>query len=221
MGRSNGIKILTVLRKEITAGLRHRAALASMLMFALTALACMSLALGGAALEPKILAALLWIVIFFASTVGLDRSFEDEAAAGTLATLKVYADAQSILFGKMIYSLLSLTALTIFLLPMFIILFDCPIAAPLSMLLTVALGLVGLSGAGTLIAAIAATASVKSGLFSILLFPIVLPIFLPAIALTSAAMLGGEISLTMPIAMLLYDAILIVASSILFDYIWN
>ena len=151
-----------------------------MLMFSLTALACMSLALGGAALEPKILAALLWIIIFFASTVGLDRIFEDEAASGTLATLKVYADAQSILFGKMIYALLSLTALSIFLLPTFIILFDCPIIDLPSLLLTIALGLIGLSGAGTLIAALSigalsTAASIQSGLFSILLFPIVLP----------------------------------------------
>ncbi len=217
----NGIKILTVLRKELTAGLRHRAASASMLMFALTALACMSLALGGSPLEPNVLAALLWIVIFFASTVGLDRIFEDEAASGTLTTLKVYADAQSILFGKMIYALISLSALSTFLLPTFIVLFDCPVAEPPVMLLTIVFGLIGLSGAGTLVAALSTAASVKSGLFSILLFPIVLPIFLPAINLTSAAMAGGEISLTMLIPMLLFDAILLVASSILFDYIWN
>ena len=215
------MKAFDVLRKELVAGLRHRAAAASMAMFALTALACMSLALGGATLEPKLLAALLWIVIFFASTVGIDRAFEDEAASGTLETLKVYADAQSILFGKMIYAMISLTALMLLLLPTFIILFDCPIANAMLMLLTIMLGLIGLSGAGTLIAAISSTASVKSGLFPILLFPIVLPIFLPAIALTSAAMLDGDFSLTMLMSMALYDLILIVASSILFDYLWT
>ena len=215
------IKVLDVLRKEITTGMRHRASAASMVMFALTALACMSLALGGATLEPELLAALLWIVIFFASTAGLDRTFEDEAASGTLETLRIYADAQSILFGKMLYSLISLTALMFLLLPTFIILFDCPVANPPLMLLTVMLGLMGLSGAGTLIAAISSTASVKSGLFPILLFPIVLPIFLPAIGLTAAAMLDGDFSSTMLLSMAIYDLILMVASSILFDYLWN
>ena len=214
------MKFIDVLRKELTAGLRHRAAFASMLMFCLTALACVSLAIGGAALEPKLLAALLWIIIFFASTAGLDRTFEDEAASGTLSTLRVYVDAQSILFGKMLYAFLSLTALMIFLLPLFVILFDCAIAAPLPLLATIALGLSGLSSAGTLIAAIASTASVKSGLFSILLFPVVLPIFLPAIGLTAAAFGDGDLSTTMLISMTLYDAILITAASILFDRLW-
>ena len=214
------MKLFNVLRKEITSGLRYRAAIASMMMFALTALACVSFAVGGAVLEPELLAALLWVIIFFASTAGLDRTFEDEAASGTLATLKVYADAQSILFGKMIYSSISLIALTLLLLPTFIILFDCSIANLPLMLSTILLGLIGLSGAGTLIAAISSTASVKSGLFPILLFPIVLPIFLPAIDLTTAAMIGDEFSSTMLLSMALFDAILIVAASILFDYLW-
>lgn len=192
-----------------------------MLMFSLTTLACMSFALGAAALEPKLLAALLWIIIFFASTVGIDRTFEDEAASGTLSSLRVYADAQSILFGKMIYSMLSLIAMTIFLLPMFIILFDCSIENPTLLLATLALGLIGISGAGTLIAAISTSASIKSGLFPILLFPIVLPIFLSAIVLTTAALDGSDFSSTPVISTALYDSILVVAASILFDYLWN
>ena len=214
-------RFISVLRKEILSGLRHRAAVASMLMFSLTALACVSLAIGGAALESKLLAALLWIIIFFASTAGLDRTFEDEAASGTLETLKVYADAQSVLFGKMLYSMLSLTALMIFILPTFVILFDCTVANPPLLLPTIALGLIGLSSAGTLIAALSSAASVKSGLFPILLFPIVLPIFLPAIGLTAAALTGGEFSLTTVFSMALFDAILIVAASMLFDQLWN
>lgn len=215
------MKFIDVLKKEIAIGFRHRAAFASMLMFCLTALACVSLAIGGAVLEPKLLAALLWIIIFFAATVGIDRAFEEEAAAGTLDTLRIYADAQSILFGKILYALLSLTALMIFLLPMFIILFDCSIERLLPLMLTVMLGLIGLSGAGTLIAAISSTASVKSGLFAILLFPIVLPIFLTAIGLTAATFGGSNFDSSMWIAMTLYDAILITAASILFDHLWN
>ena len=130
--RLSAYRLAKVVIKEFAVSLRQRAVFASMLMFTLTALACISLAVRGAILEPELLSALLWVILFFASTA-LDRTFDDEA----IATLKVYGDAQSVLFGKMIYSLLSMLLVSIFLLPIFIILFDCEVKAPLLFLLTI------------------------------------------------------------------------------------
>ena len=213
--RLSTYRLFSVVKKEFAVSLRQRAVFASMLMFSLTTLACISLALRGAALEPELLSALLWIIIFFASTA-LDRTFDDEA----ITTLKVYGDAQSILFGKIFYSMFSLIMVSIFLIPIFIILFDCEITEPLILIITIFLGLCGISSSGTLISAISSVASVRSGLFPILLFPIVLPLFLLAIDLTSTAFIGSEWSSSMLIAMIMYNLILIVASSILFDNLW-
>ena len=208
-------QLINVVKKEFAVSLRQRAVFASMLMFSLTALACISLAMGGAVLEPELLSAILWIIIFFASTA-IDRTFDDEA----ITTLKIYGNSQSIIFGKMIYSLLSMILVSIFLIPIFMILFDCAVAEPLILIITILLGLWGISSAGTLISAISSIASVRSGLFPILLFPIVLPLFLLAINLTSSAFLGSELSNSSMIAMSIYDLILVLASSILFDYLW-
>ena len=208
-------QLINVVKKEFSISLRQRAVFASMLMFSLTALACISLAMGGAILEPELLSAILWIIIFFASTA-IDRTFDDEA----ITTLKIYGNSQSIIFGKMIYSLLSMILVSIFLIPIFMILFDCAVSDPLILIITIFLGLWGISSAGTLISAISSIASVRSGLFPILLFPIVLPLFLLAISLTSAAFLGSELSNSSMIVMLIYDLILVLASSILFDYLW-
>jgi heme exporter protein B len=93
-------------RKELTLGLRFKAAWGAMFMFALTTLACVSLALQGGQLEPELAAALLWIILFFASMAGADRGFADEDTAGTLLTLKLYGGAQPVLWGKMLYSFL-------------------------------------------------------------------------------------------------------------------
>ena len=65
-----GIKL--VFGKEFTLGLRFKAAWSTMFMFALTTLACVSLALQGAPLEPELAAALLWIILFFAAMAGGD-----------------------------------------------------------------------------------------------------------------------------------------------------
>ena len=212
-------QVMTIVRKDFLIGLRRRATFAAMMMFALTAVASLSLSMGGALVESKILAALLWIVIFFAASAGIAGTFDDEAQAGTLPTLKLYADAQAILFGKMIYVFISLAALTIFILPIFLILFDVGVANILLLLTTIFLGLVGISAAGTLTAALTTSATVKGGLFPILLFPVTLPIFLPAIQLTEFALTGAAFAESSIVVVMIFDAILITASSILYDYL--
>lgn len=208
-------RLIEIVKKEFAVSIRQRAIFSIMVMFSLTALASISLAIGGAVLESELLSALLWIIIFFTSSA-IDKTFDDEA----IATLKIYGDAQSILFGKMIYSFLSILLVVIFILPIFLILFDCSVRYPLILIITITLGLCGISSAGTLISAISSVASVKSGLFPILLFPIILPLFLPAIQLTSAAFSGSVISYSLIMAMILYNLILTVAASILFDNLW-
>ena len=208
-------RLIKIVKKEFAISFRQRAIFASMLMFSLTTLACISLAIQGAKLEPELLSALLWVTIFFASSA-INHTFDDEA----IITLKVYGDSQSILFGKIIYSLISMIVMTTILLPTFVILFDCDVAEPLILIVTTFFVICGISGAGTLIAAISSAASVKNGLFPILLFPIILPIFLPAIKLTQISFIGLEISVPLLILMVIYNLILIVISSILFDYLW-
>ena len=212
-------QIAAIVRKDFVIGMRRRATFAAMMMFALTAVASLSLSTGGIFVEAKFLAALLWVVIFFAASAGISGTFDDEAQAGTLPTLKLYADAQAILFGKMIYVLLSLVALTIFILPIFLILFDVAVENFFLLLATILLGLIGIAAAGTLTAALTTSATVKGGLFPILLFPITLPIFLPAISLTEISFTGGAFDSSSLVVMAAFDLILITAASILYDYL--
>ncbi len=212
-------QIAAIVRKDFLIGLRRRATFAAMMMFALTAVASLSLSTGGAFVETKFLAALLWVVIFFAASAGIAGTFDDEATAGTLQTLKLYADAQAILFGKMIYVFLSLNALTIFILPIFLILFDVAVEKLFLLLATIFFGLIGIAAASTLTAALTTSATVKGGLFPILLFPITLPIFLPVISLTEISFSGGAFEMNSLVVIATFDLILITASSILYDYL--
>lgn len=206
--------------KEFTVGMRFKAAWAAMFMFALTTLACVSLALQGGGLEPKLSAALLWIIIFFASMAGADRVFADEDTAGTLLTLKLYGGAQPVLWGKMLYTFFLLLVLSFFIAPLFLVLTGTEAVAGGVFLLTLLLGTAGLAAAGTLLAALTTGAQVKSGLFSVLMLPVILPVFLPAIFLTAAAFGAGEVPVSFLGGMALYDAILAMGASVLFDYLW-
>ena len=213
-----GIKLVFV--KEVTLGLRFKAAWWAMLMFALTTLACVSMALQGAPLEPKLAAALLWIILFFASMAGADRSFVDEDTAGTLPTLKLYGAAQMVLWGKLLYTGFLLLCLTVFIAPLFLLLTGAEVMLGGVFLGTLLLGTLGISAAGTLIAALTCGAQVKSGLFSILMLPVILPVFLPAIFLTAGALGGGSVPLRYLVGMALYDGVLLMGASVLFDYLW-
>jgi len=212
-------QVAAIVQKDFLIGLRRRATFAAMMMFSLTAVAALSLSTSGMFVEPKLLAALFWVVIFFAASAGISGTFDDEAQAGTLPTLKLYADAQAVLFGKMAGVLLSLVALSTFVLPIFLILFDAAVEKFFLLLATLLAGLIGLSAAGTLTAALTTSATVKGGLFPILLFPVTLPIFLPSIVLTEAALTGAAFDVSSLVVIAAFDAILILASSILYDYL--
>ena len=209
-----------VFRKELTLGLRFKAAWAAMFLFALTTLSCISLALQGSALEPRLLAALFWVILFFSSLAGADRVFGDEDMAGTLLVLKVYGPSQAILLGKMLYTAFILLILAVFITPLFLIFMNGSATLPGLLLGTLAAGIWGIAAAGTLIASLLVGASVHSGLFSILMLPVILPVFIPAIALTAAAFGDGTASLSYLVSMILYDLILTVGASLLFDYLW-
>ena len=214
----HGIKL--VFRKEFLAGMRCKAAWAAIFMFALTTLSCVSLALQGAVLEPKLQAALFWMVLFFSSMTGMDRCFAEEEMSGTFLPLRLYGAAQAVLFGKMLYSFFLLLVLALFISILFFILLDVG-SVSLPEFLAVALaGVLGLSGAGTFLAALTTGAGVKSGLFSVLMLPVILPVFLPAIFLTGRVFGGDPMPFSHLGGMLLYDLLLMVGGSVLFDYFW-
>lgn len=140
--------------------------------------------------------------------------------AGTLLVLKVYGPSQAILLGKMLYTAFILLILAVFITPLFLIFMNGSAALPGLLLGTLAAGIWGIAAAGTLIASLLVGASVHSGLFSILMLPVILPVFIPAIALTAAAFGDGTASLSYLVSMILYDLILTVGASLLFDYLW-
>ena len=206
---------LNVARKELLDGIRLRAGYVTMGMFALTVIAFLSMSLAWGTMDVRLASALLWIVIFFAATLQGERLFAEEAAAGTLLFLWIYVPAQAVLFGKMAAHFITLVVLAAIVLPLVIILMDAPLVLNGCFVGTLFLGLWGMAAADTLLAAVAANASVRGGLVPVLLLPSMLPILLPAISLSAG---GGEPALLG--GMLIYDMALTVGASILFDSLW-
>ena len=216
-------KVIAVTKKDIISEFRTRYALNAILMFALVTLTVISFAVGAFAPSKEIMAALFWITLFFAAMSGLAQSFIKEEEAGTAMILKLSSEGSVIFFGKLLFNLLLLVILAVIIVPLFIILLK---TAPENwgiFLTGLILGLIGLAGATTIIAAIVSKATVKGALFTVLSFPVLMPLLVAVIEITKSAFLGGAFKDVMaPVQLIVaYDVVMTTLSFLLFDFVWR
>ena len=216
-------KVIAVTRKDIVSEFRTRYALNAILMFALVTLTVISFAVG--ALEPskEIMAALFWRILFFAAMSGLAQVFIKEEESGTAMILKLSSEGTVIFFGKLFFNLILLSILAVLIIPLFIVLLKTSPANWGIFLTGVILGIIGLSGATTIIAAIVSKATVKGALFTVLSFPVLMPLLVAVIEITKVAFLGGGYKEVWPPMQLIitYDVVMITLSLLLFDFVWR
>jgi heme exporter protein B len=216
-------RVLTVMRKDVISEFRTRYAFNAVIMFTLVTLTVISFAVGILSPAAEIMAALFWVILFFAAMSGLAQAFVKEEESGTAMILKLSADGMVIFFGKFLFNFFLLITMSILLVPLFIILLDTTPQNWPVFLWGLILGLVGLSGATTIIAAIVSKASVKGALFTVLSFPVLLPLLVAVIETAKVAFAGGTFSeVSAPIQLLAaYNVIMITLSVMLFDFVWR
>ncbi|MCS6964073.1 MAG: heme exporter protein CcmB [Thermoflexus sp.] len=190
----------------------------------LLTLAGLSLFLFGAAFELRpdlarsFVPVFFWMLLLFASSLGVGRMMASEIDRGTWEGLLMVPGDRSVLFaGKaMVHSLLlglvillSLAAAGVF--------FNLSLWDP-AILLLLALGAVGLSGVTTLLAAIAMATRARELLLPILLFPVAAPLVIAGIqgtrAILEADPAGGSIWLQILLA---YDLLLFAVAWMVFE----
>ena len=215
--------LLTIFFKDLRQELRSKAAINSILLFAVVTLTAISFSVGSFALGPDVLAAMLWIIILFSALSGFSHVFLKEEESHTADTLKLIAQPNDILMGKLLFNFTLLLAVLIIVIPLYIAVFNFEIKSPMLFLFTIILGAISLSAGGTIVAAIIAKASSRGALFSVLAFPILLPVIVLGISITRMAFKSSGINLLIPEteALFAYTVIVITAAFLLFEYIWN
>lgn len=215
--------MLAVLEKDLRSEVRTRYALSAVLLFAVTSLVSVSLALAGVRTTPEVQAAFLWILIFFPGMAGLPRAFVREEEKGTAGLLKLSTSPAMVFVGKFLFNLALLLLVELVLVPLFVVLMT-----PLDLnwplfLLSVGLGSLGLSAAGTLLAAIVARARTQNTLFAALAFPILLPVLIAGVGATRISLSGeGAGTATDELRVLLsYAVVIFTGGLLLFDYVWT
>jgi heme exporter protein B len=217
-----------IFAKEWRTEVRTRYALNTVGLFAMSTLVVVSIALGPAGATPEarpFVPVLLWIILLFAASAGLPRTFVHEEESGSAIALRLSARASSVFCGKALYNLSLVLLLEILVTPLFLGMLQMPTPNPGRLALVLLAGGYGLAVGSTLTAAMVAQARAKGPLFAVLAFPILLPVLKFSIDATVGAgavegMLAaqGQVALRMAF---LYDGSLTVAALMLFPAIWN
>jgi len=212
-----------IFKKDLKSEVRNRYAVNALLMFGVTTLVAVNFAVGQFGLGEKLLASLFWIVIFFSALSGLAQTFIKEEETKTVNTLKLVASPHSIYVGKLTFNIALLFALEVIIVPLFFLLSNLRGGNLLLFFAVLILASLGLAGATTLIAAIVSKAAVKGALFAALSFPILLPLLVTAIQGTELSFKGETFMSGLSELKILfsYVVVMIVASLMLFDFVWS
>ncbi len=184
---------LNIAKRDILIESRRAYEILSTIFFAISTVIMVSIAWGtpiSITIEEGV--ASLWIIIFFTSILLFTTSFAREMDRGTIGGLRTLPSSPlAILFGKVIYSVIMMLLVIIVILPLSIVFLNIqPTFHIFELLLIFVLGVVNLSFTGSFISSIVMYSEGKTLLLPFLLFPIAMPIFIPAI-LSSEKVLRG------------------------------
>lgn len=212
-----------VCAKDLRAEFRTRYALSAIGLFAITTLTVISFALGPFGLEQDLLAALLWVVLFFAAMAGLARVFVHEEESKTAPALRLAAPPGAVYLGKYLFNLVLLLLLQVLVVPLFIVMMGLQVGNFGLFALVLLLGNLGLAGATTIIAAMVSQASSRGALFTVLSFPLLLPLLISTIEGTRLALAQESAAGTWPSlqVLLAYAVAMVTVSLMLFPAIWG
>jgi heme exporter protein B len=211
-----------VFRKDVRIELRSRYAVNALLMFVLASLLLMLFAVGSEPVSERVQAALLWIVLLFAASIGLGRSFVAEEDGNTTLLLQLNTRPSMVFAGKLLFNVILVAGLTVVGAAVFLVLLGGSVGTPSLLAVTLLLGAVGLSGATTLLAALIARAARQGPLLPVLLLPLLVPLLVSVVGATRKALLGLPwLSAQDELLTLVgFAGATITAALLLFDYVW-
>jgi heme exporter protein B len=190
--------------KDLRVEVRSRAAVSTVFPFAATMLLAFGFALGpDRLLLVQAAPGLLWLAALFSTVELCHRLYQAESVGGGLEGLLLSpADKGAVYFGKAAAAFVQLLALFAVTFGIVIVLFGLPIGpAPGLLLVTVVLGIAGLSALGSLLGLLAVRGRMRQAAVPVLVLPLVSPVIIAATRATttltqgSTAGIGGWLSL--------------------------
>jgi heme exporter protein B len=177
-----------LLGKELRTEFRSRELLMTTVVFILMVIVLFSFTFDPTSAESRRFGAgLLWLAFLFAASLMLQPCFLREQTNDTLSGLRLaVSDPFAILLAKLAANTLFLLLTEVLLLPLFAILYNVAVMGVFwPLLLVFFLGSVGVSIAGTALAAISAQARMRELLLPLLLLPLLTPVLVASTQVTA------------------------------------
>ena len=208
--------------KDLVQEWRSRDVLTSMFAFAVLSLFIFNYALELSPINrAEIAPGLIWVVMVFAGTLGLNRSFAAEQDQGSFEGLMMAVPELSVIYlAKIITNLLMMFGLAILVIPIYSLLYNQSMF-DLRFFGILMLGAWGYSAAGTLISSMTVQTRMRDLLLPVLLFPLLLPVNMAVVKSGSAIIAASSVPefQSWINLLLVYDVIMTVVSILVFEYV--
>jgi heme exporter protein B len=217
--------VRALLRKELLVELRTLESVPGMSLFAVSTFVVFHFALNRNSIEGDTAAGILWVTLLFAAILGVNRVFVADAEQGGFDGFLLAPVERSAMFIAKVLTLLAyLVALELVAVPAFaLLLLGAPLGTALpSLVVTLALGDIGVAVIGTLVAAMAVQTRARDLLGPLLALPLFVPIVIGgaracAPALTVVHPAGPAVRWLLTLG--LYDLIFGLVAYALFDFL--
>ncbi len=217
---------LTIARKDLTLTLGRGSGLVQALLLGLLLVFVFSLSLQpGQRMTPQAAAAVFWMASAFCQVLIFSTLYAHEEVNGQRQGLVLApAPVQSIWLGKALAGIGMLAAAQALFIPAVIVFLGQNVSAlwPLGLGI-LAIADIGIVAAGSLLGALSQGQSAKESLLSIVLFPLLIPLFLGGIRIGTAVFSGAlaEGAQSWFGIALAFDAIFVAAALALFPAVYN
>jgi heme exporter protein B len=204
-----------IAQKDLKIEFRRPHEILSILTFSAGSVLIASLALRGSnTAMPEIVAAVLWIIIFFINILTFTTSFTREADRGTLGGLKTLpCSPLAILAGKIIYGTALIFLAICVLVPCSILFLNLRLGGNFLLLFFICfLGAVGFSFAGSFVSGLVMFSEGKTLLLSLLLIPVCMPVILLSVISTGKIIRGAGLFNIIPELRLFFAFLLLITA---------
>lgn len=214
-------RIYTHLTKDFLVEFRNRSAVNISFAFAGIITLAVSLASGGIKLSANIQSILLWIIIFFSGMSGLAHTFIREEEEGTSLFLAIHSIPEEVYISKLLFNLVFFIFITAAVTPLYIFFMQAFPVHLLHFTLALLCGSIAIASVSTILGAIVSKAENRGTLFTVISFPLMLPVLWIAIMTTTSCLeTGAPPEIRSILFLLAFSGVIISASYMTFKFIW-
>ncbi len=216
--------LFSVFVKDLRSELRTRQSIYSVLLFITNAVILVLFSLNGTRLNAEFFSSAFWLILVFAASIGMSKSFVSEEERGTGMYLRLAASDDHVFVGKLCYNFLLLLGICVVGTILFTVIFDLAVIQDISSFaLTMLLGSFGVSTAMSFSAALIARSQAKGAILPVISFPLLLPILFIGIEATTKSIVGSAFRFIASdlVLMLSYSIVLLIVCFWLFPFVWK